>query len=152
MSGYRWAMNTLISKSALNASSAYLLDQFPLQSDQVTPAMKWLPYPQRKGTLRPKRARYVVNAESQQKGDGFYKLAWSIPFMTPGMYAYILANQFPSGADSGPATIQTWDDRIQDYSAFQVVVQLPVPGQDFQIVDDDYQDVIYRFDGGVLIT
>jgi hypothetical protein len=147
---YFWAFST-IAKATLIAGTTYNVEALALQSDQVTPILGWKE-PQRKGTLRPKPARIAIAMDLSQRADGFWEITWCFPPWTPGQFAYIIANQYSSGTLwSAPATIQTWDDNVNGYSAFQCTALRPVPGQDFDIQDGMYIDVKQRFVGGVLL-
>lgn len=146
---YLWAFSS-ISKSTLQGNSAYNIENFTWQSDQTAPILGWKP-PQRKGTTRPKLGRYPQNLDTSQRGDGFWEFVWCLPPMTPLMFKFILDNQFGSGVQFAPATVQTFDESINDYNAFQVTANRPVYGQDYDIQDEMFIDVKYRFTGGVLL-
>lgn len=147
---YLWAFST-VSKSTLQSTPSYNIESFTAQADQPSPLWGWRE-PQRKNTLRPRPARIVVNADQSQSADGFWTFQWCLPPMTPLMFAYILTNQFSSGAVwSAPATVQTWDENVNGYSAFQCTALRPVPGEHYQILDGTFVDVVYRFVNGVLL-
>src|ERR1051326_6682869 len=117
---YCWAFST-ISKATLQGSNCYQIVNFPLQSDQTTPALKWTE-PDRENTSRPKLARYSLTVSLKQRGDGFYLFTLGFKFWTPGQMAYVLTNQFGS-AQSAPATVQTWDDGVGGFSCFHAEAQ-----------------------------
>lgn len=146
---YLWAFST-ITKAALQANSAYNIENFPVQADQTSPVLGWHE-PQRKGTERPRPARIAQAADLTVRADGYYEFTWSLPPMTPGAFTYLLTNQWPGGVWSANATVQTWDDAVNGYSAFNCIAIRPVPGSDFDILDTFYVDVKYKFVGGVLL-
>lgn len=148
---YFWSFST-VTKTTLTTGTTYNIEAFALQSDQLNPGLAWFP-PQRKGTLRPRPARIVTMADLSRRADGLWEFTWSMPPMTPGQFAYVITNQFSSGSVwSAPATVQTWDDNINGYQAFQCTANRPVPGEDFDILDGMYIDVKYHFTAGTIIT
>lgn len=149
---YQWAFST-ISKATLQASTAYIIRNFTVQSDQVVPNQLWTD-PVREYTQRPKFARYSKTVSMKQRADGFYVFQLGFKVWTPGQLAYILTNQFGSGAQYGLATVQLWDDDLQAYECFQATAQRPVPQQDYDIPETDgsmYTNIRIRFEAGVLL-
>lgn len=147
---YFWAFST-ISKVTLTAGTTYNIEAFPVQSDQPSPAWGWRE-PQRKGTKRPRYPAYPQNMDLSVSPQGLWEFTWCMPPMTPGMFAYIIANQFSSGTLwSAPATVQTYDENVNGYSAFQVTALRPIPEEHYTIQDEKYIDVLYRFVGGTLL-
>lgn len=150
ISDYQWAFSH-ITKAALQASSTYTITNFSVQTDQVNPGLGWKE-PQRKGTLRPRPVRLATNADQSRRPDGTWEGVWCFPPWTPGQFAYVITNQWASGAVwSADATIQTWDDNVNAYSCFQVTIWRPVPGEDFDIIDQMYIDVKVKYTFGVLL-
>lgn len=145
---YLWAFS-LVSKSTLQNTAAYQITAWTPQSDQVTPGLGWKE-PQRKNTKRPRPARIAGYADLGRKADGFSVNAWSFPPWTPGQYLYLINNQWSTGALwSAPATIQTWDESVNDWACFQCIAWRPVPGEDYDILDTFLTDPVIRFTKGV---
>jgi hypothetical protein len=149
---YQWAFST-ISKATIQASTSYIIRNFPTQSDQLVPNQLWTD-PIRELTKRPVLARYSKTVSMRQRGDGFYEFTLGFHVWTPGQLAYILANQFTSGVQYGPATVQLWSDDQGGFAVFNCEAQRPVPGQDYDIPATDgalYWNIKQRFEAGVLL-
>lgn len=145
---YLWAFS-YVDKTTLQNTAAYQITAFAKQSDQVTPALGWKE-PQRKSTQRPKPQRISEFADLSRQADGNWQSAWSFPPWTPGQFVYLINNQWSSATLwSAPATIQTWDESVNDWACFQVLAYRPVPGVDYDILDTFLTDPIIRFMKGV---
>lgn len=149
LESYLWAFG-LVSKATLQGNTAYNIENFPVQADQVTPLLGWKA-PQREGTLRPYRPRIVQAADYSRKADGGWKSCWCLPLWTQNMLTYILTNQWPNDIWSADATMQTWNESVGGYSVYQCTALRPVPNEDYTIIDGMHQNVKIRFEGGILL-
>lgn len=143
-----------ITKSALEASSAFLLENFPIQSDQVSIyAYPWGP-PEDKETLYPVFTRYTENAAQQQQGDGPVKFQWSLPEVTAYMLSYIENYLFGNSIDiqSNLCTVKTlMPDNT--YSVIQCFSNRPIPNVDYKKnLNGGSENYKIRFTGGTIIA
>ena len=146
---YMLAAGTL-TKSALTSNSAYNVENFPAASDQPLPSLPWRE-PQRQNTTRPKPARLATLTDFSVRADGFWLFQWSWPVFTPGMLKYFEDTFFSSGAAwSAAVTVQTYTDN-GTYQAFNAVMKRPEPGVDYDIRDGLYTNIVFKFQGGVLL-
>jgi hypothetical protein len=84
---YRLALGW-ITKAALEASSAYLIVNFPLQSDQVSVYVNpWGP-PDDQYTTYPAQTRYGQSSDQTQFSDGPVVFDWGLTYFTENMVAY----------------------------------------------------------------
>lgn len=155
MAEYRIAFSS-ITAVALNASNAYLIEQFPLQSDQVSIyVIPWGP-PKDEGTTYPAYQRYTVMQDrGTQRADGFVEFNWCLSYLTEGMVNYINAQAFPSSAQQSVCTVKTLteDGSFHIYSC-NVLKPRP-PGTngsgDFKRGYAGVEDYVLRFVGGTLL-
>lgn len=147
---YRLAFGTL-SKAALEASSSYLLENFPIQSDQVvnTP---W-PLPVDDGSLYPHLARYTITAGLSQRGDGYVAWNWKLPYLTELMIDYLEDGPLYScnwcGALWAPVTAKTLC-RDGVYRCYTANALVPVEeGNHFKRSYAGVEDYLIRFIKGV---
>lgn len=152
LTNYRLAFST-ISKATLLASSSYLLENLPIQSDQTNPGLGWTE-PVRDLTKRLVPARITKNADLSASADGFFQLDWAFPFWTFGQMQYLLDTAFGGanvyGVMSLPVTLQTFVET--NYVAAHALLARPVWGQDFQTEDSGYRSIVLRFSRGVIIS
>lgn len=143
-----------VSKATLLGTASNFLQSFPLQSDQYTPALRWIE-PVRDATSRPTPPRRTVMADLSQRDDGFYGWQWSFPFWTFGQMAYWLttfhgAPDIYTNPTSAAVTVQTFAEN--SYLAFNALMYRPKWKDDFSAQDGGYQNVLIKFAGGVIIT
>ncbi len=152
---YRLA-NSIITASALNANPSYQLDNFPLQSDQISLYVwPWGP-PKDTITTYPAYARYtVMDDRGTQRGDGFTEWNWGFQYLTEGMVTYMNSQFFSGGALQSPCTVKTLseDGSFHVWTANVLKPRPPGPnGQgDFVRGYAGVEDYILRFIGGVLL-
>lgn len=147
---YRLAFST-ITKATLEGSSAYLLENFPIQSDQLvnTP---W-PLPLDDGSLYPHFSRYSITADLSQRGDGFVSWNWKLPYLTELMVDYLEQGPLYAcnwcGLLTAAVTVKTLcrDGQYRVYTANALV---PVEeGQHFKRGYAGVEDYLIRFVKGV---
>lgn len=152
LTNYRLAFNT-ISKAALLASSGYLIENFPIQSDQTNPGLGWTE-PVRDLTKRLVPARITKNADLSISSDGFFQLDWAFQYWTFGQMGYLLDTAFGGanvyGLMSIPVTLQTFVET--GYAAAHALLARPVWGQDYQTEDNGYRSIVLHFSRGVIIS
>lgn len=122
-----------ITRSALEASDAFNLENFPVQSDQVsTFAYPWGP-PEDKETLYPVYTRYVENALRQRQADGPVTFQWSLPQVTSYMLSYIENYVWGnlSYTFTNAVTVKTLMPDLT-YSVIQCYANRPIPNVDYK--------------------
>lgn len=148
---YRLAFST-ITKAALLANSAYLIENFPMQSDQPYPGLGWTE-PHRRLTKRPTLARYTQNGDLSFDGDGFYTFSLGWLYWTEGQMGYFLNAAYSEvnayTTMTIPVTVQTYF--VNAYVAFQALMKHPVYGE-YDVEDGGYNNVVLNFYRGVIIT
>lgn len=147
---YRLAFST-VTKAALLANSAYVIENFPLQSDQTQPGLGWTE-PHRDLTRRPTPARITQNGDLTFDSDGFYQFVLGWQFWTEGQLAYV-NGQFGGVNDyvvmTIPVTVQVYF--VNAYVAFQAIMKRPVFGE-YSAEDGGYKTILLPFYRGVIIT
>ena len=120
MTVYRIAAG-LITKAALDAGGSYVIENWPLQSDQNR-LIPWM-VSDRTGYVR--REREEPTADMSLKADGKYRLDLTLSFCTHAMLQYI--DTYFSLSDSVLSAAATWagKDRAGAWRAFQGKVWRP---------------------------
>lgn len=145
---YRLAPGTL-TKSALNANPAYLLEFFPLQADQGGIYFHpWGP-PIDEGTTYPANAEYVETLAETQEAEGPVEFDWVLAYLTEGMVAYMNTTFFASASWS-LCTVKTLGEDGQFY-VYNANVWKPRPNRDHQRSDRGVERYTLRFRAGVLL-
>lgn len=99
----------------------------------------------------PRAARTTTMLDLSADDDGYYSWQWVMSVMTSGMLTLWYADFLPSGAASGLVTVRTYTDA--DVSVYlTATIYRPVFPQDGQRILGAYANVIWRFDGGTVIT
>lgn len=149
---YRLAFST-ISKATLEGSPSYLIENFPVQSDQVNDT-PWTP-PIDNGTLYPHLARYTQTADLTQRGDGYWLFNWVLPYLTEGMVGHLENGPLYAcnwcGALWAAVTVKTLckDGVFRVYNAYALV---PVEeGSHFRRGYLGVEDYLIRFVHGVYL-
>lgn len=149
---YRLAFST-ISKATLLASSAYNIENFPIQADQTNPGLGWTE-PIRDRTKRFIYDRVTVNADKSITGDGFFKFDWGFEFWTEDQMGYILDTAFGGanvyGSLSIPVTAQTFAET--GYVCFHALLARPIWGTHYQTQDGGYDNILLNFTRAKIIS
>lgn len=155
---YRLAFAT-ITKAALEADSSFLLENWPLQTDQYSKNLyPWGP-PSDNGTTYPRYAKYVPLLDQTIRPDGFIQFNWSLPYLTEGMVDYlengtatIYDNPTFDGYSSRAVTVKTLckDGIFRVYHA--VAWAASEEGTDFIRGFQGVENYILKFRKGVVVT
>lgn len=139
---------TWISAATLNGSSSYLLEGYPVQSDQVPFLHPWGPPIDHK-EMYPRRQRSKINADWSQGLDGGYQWDWLIAYWTEGMWSYFDTNIF-NGAGSVLVTAKTIL-RTGSYGVYQATLLYPNEPDFFEPSERGMENIKLRVRGGTAV-
>mgnify|MGYP003385438391 CR=1 FL=1 len=127
---YRLAVGTL-TKTVINGSSGYQLENFPLQSDQISLlVIPWGPPTDENGTTYPAYTRYTTMLDLSQRADGFIEFVWNLGYLTEAMLAY-MDTTFFSAYLSNAVTVKTLKSNGQ-FEVYNGSLLAPRPNQDYE--------------------
>ena len=144
-----------ISVATLEGNDAYLLTNFPLQSDQISLSLNpWGP-PSDDITTFPAFTRYGAYASQRQWADGPVNFDWGLKYLTEIMQYYAENLWFGAGfaVQDTPCTVKT--RRAADSNAFAVYqgyLARPKPNQGYKRGVRGVNDYIMHFTGCTEIT
>lgn len=142
---YRLGVGTL-STATIEGSSSYLLENFTVQSDQISALIHpWGP-PSDEGTTYPRFARYVIAADLSQRADGFIEFNWVLPYLTEGMLSYIEA-QIWGSAQSALVTAKTRKSNGV-FDVYNATALRPIPDEHYERGYKGVENYLIRFVGG----
>lgn len=147
---YRLAVGH-ITKAAIEANSAYLLTNFPVQFDQHSiNQIPWGP-PEDGKTLYPARQRYGQYADQSQWSDGSWVFQWSLTYLTEMMAFYLEDLIWPGGIESNIVTVKTLKHR-GTFGVYQCTAnKIRPPATDFARGYQGIEFVQLRFVKGIEI-
>lgn len=152
---YMWSNNT-ISRTVLQAATSLDIGNWTLQADQTIPALAWRE-PCRELTKRPVLSSMTTMLDFTRRGDGFYSFTWGWKWLTPQQFGFIINTYFSAASVwSHVATVQTWYENDTYYAVggswytFNCTAWRPVFGEDYDIQDGMFTNVVVKFVGGVI--
>lgn len=132
-----------------SVTSSYAIENFAKQSDQFDVAAWTIAG---EGTTPPQPARVSNNADGSKSDDGFYSWVWRMSYMSFGMMSYFLTQTGLTSARTADVTVMTYNELdVAVYLQCKITRPL-MPGPDAQYAIAGYQNVLWRFSNGVIIT
>ncbi len=128
-------------------STAALITAWPLQTDQDNGWVSWEAPSYELGTTPPRYARYRVDANQQEVGDGPRLFEWVFDYWTTDMLAYFKTT-YTHGSD---VTVLTYDD-TDTVIYLTAVVLHPIPNEHMEWQEGGWANVRIRFVQGRVIT
>lgn len=143
-----------ITKAALEASDAYLLSAFAVQSDQFSANLfPWGP-PDDTITTWPEYTRYGQHSIQTQWADGPVNFQWGLKFLTELMQAYYETLIWTSDFAVQTRAVTIKHRRAADSNAFGVwqgYANRPIPNKAYKRGTRGVVDYIMPFVGGIEI-
>lgn len=147
-SDWRWAVGH-ISAATILGSPNYLIENMPWQSDQSN--MKaWL-VPADDLTTFPTYARVATYMDGSRRADGYLRGQIGWRYFSEGQLTY--SDTLFGFSDSVWSVAATLNVRraTNVFVVIQCLLYRPVPGEDYKHGERGVEDVVFRYDRGVIV-
>lgn len=138
-------------QAVVDVTTTYAISAITVPSDDVADADFYVVAGD--GSECPSPARISQSADGSRSADGFMTFSWRIPYMTFGMVTNFLSASGLTTAQSALVTVMTYTELNSAIFLTATIIR-PQFGryQDAVHAPDGYQNVVWRFVNGVVIT